>query len=67
VFIYLLYLKDSFEVSSYSFKDRSKRTFFRFLTYYNVLEVFIKIFLLVILLFPFYNQSINVLQALQLT
>ena len=61
MFIYLLYPKDSFKVSPYGFEDRSKRTLFSSLTYYSVLEVFVKIFLLVILLLPLRDRSASVL------
>jgi len=57
MFAYLLRPEDGFE-------DRSKRTLFSSLICFSVLEVFIKIFLLVILLLPFRNQSASVLQAL---
>ena len=61
MFTYLLRPKDGFKVGLYGFEDRFKRILFSSPTCYSVLEVFIKIFLLVILLFPLHDRSVSVL------
>ena len=61
MFMHLLRPKDGFKVSPYGFKDYFKRMLFSSPACYNVLEVFIKIFLLVILLLPLRNWSVSVL------